>query len=250
VAGNRERVLTVAALVLIAAVLVAAFYEVTLSGPGVNSANPQNTLYQVTQFNTFSAGNFGGVITYAQLAEHGDFGIGTLTGLNGEMIALNGVFYQISANGVPRQISPSEETPYATVVFFEANRTMQLPQTENYTELAATINATLPDHNAIYAVKVHGYFDYAKTRAPQLQTVPYPNLTDALKNQSVFALNSTQATLVGFYFPNSMDGIDYAGYHLHLITDDKTAGGHLLECTLRNATVEIDQINNYQLLIP
>ena len=47
-----------------------------------------------------------------------------------------------------------------------------------------------------------------------------------------------------------MDGVDYAGYHLHLITDGHTAGGHLLDCTIQNATVEIDQINSYNLVLP
>ena len=47
-----------------------------------------------------------------------------------------------------------------------------------------------------------------------------------------------------------MNGVDYAGYHLHLITDDHTAGGHLLDCIIQNATVEIDQINSYNLVLP
>ena len=47
-----------------------------------------------------------------------------------------------------------------------------------------------------------------------------------------------------------MDGVDYAGYHLHLITDDRTAGGHLLDCIIDNAVVEIDQINEYRLILP
>jgi len=55
---------------------------------------------------------------------------------------------------------------------------------------------------------------------------------------------------VGFWFPASMDGVDYVGYHLHLITDDASAGGHLLDCIIRNATVEIDQTTRYSLVLP
>jgi acetolactate decarboxylase len=83
-----------------------------------------------------------------------------------------------------------------------------------------------------------------------IQTKPYPTLTDAVKNQTVFNLNKVSATLVGFYFPANMDGVDFPGYHLHLLTDDRNAGGHLLECNVEEATVEIDQTNNYHLLIP
>ncbi len=71
-----------------------------------------------------------------------------------------------------------------------------------------------------------------------------------MKNQTVFTLNGVEGTLVGFFFPGSMNGVDSVGYHLHFLADDHTAGGHLLECTIKNAIVEIDQINSYHLLIP
>ena len=101
----------------------------------------------------------------------------------------------------------------------------------------------MPSEDAIYVIKVSGVYDYAQTRSVPKQTEPYPPLTEAIKNQSIFTLNNVSATAVGFWFPSSMDGVDFAGYHLHLITDDRTAGGHLLDCIIRNATVEIDQIN-------
>ena len=46
-----------------------------------------------------------------------------------------------------------------------------------------------------------------------------------------------------------MNGVDYVGYHLHFLTDDQAAGGHLLECSIKNAAVEIEQTNNYDLLM-
>ena len=55
--------------------------------------------------------------------------------------------------------------------------------------------------------------------------------------------------MVGFFFPDSMNGIDYIGYYLHFLTDEHAASGHLLECSIKNAIVEIDQTNNYYLLI-
>jgi alpha-acetolactate decarboxylase len=55
---------------------------------------------------------------------------------------------------------------------------------------------------------------------------------------------------VGFWFPSSMDGVDFAVYHLHLITDSHSAGGHLLDCIVRNATVEIDQTCQFNMVLP
>jgi len=237
-----KKLILVAAVALVAVFSFAAFYELTLP--------EQNTLYQLSAFNVFSAGNFEGNITYAELVKHGDFGIGTLNGLNGEMIAINGKFYQIPTDSPPREIDSIEKTPYATVTFFSSDYTFQVNNVSSYLQLTEDINATLPNYNAIYAIKVHGFFDSAKTRSIPTQTKPYPTLTEAVKNQTVFNLNGVSGTAVGFFFPESMNGVDALGYHLHFLTDDHTAGGHLLECTVRNATVEIDQINNYHLLIP
>jgi len=222
--------------------LLAAFYQLAL---------PENdTLYQITAFNVFSAGNFEGNTTYAELTKYGDFGIGTLNGLNGEMIAFNGKFYQIPTPGNTREVTPEEKTPYVTITFFESDQTFQVANISSLSQLTANINLTLPNYNAIYALKVRGFFNSAKTRSVPIQTKPYPTLTDAVKNQTVFNLNKVSATLVGFYFPANMDGVDFPGYHLHLLTDDRNAGGHLLECNVEEATVEIDQTNNYHLLIP
>jgi acetolactate decarboxylase len=188
-------------------------------------------------------------MSYGELMGHGDFGIGTFEGLDGEMAAVNGVFYQIPSDGIPRQVNGSMETPYATVTYFEADQTFSVSNL-NYTQLKAKIDSVLPSSDAIYAIKVTGTLDYAQTRSPQKQTQPYPALTEALKTQHVFTLSNVSATAVGFWFPSSLNGVDYVGYHLHLITDDHSAGGHLLDCTIRNATVEIDQINRYSLLLP
>jgi len=237
----KKKIAIAAATALAAVILIAAFYQLTLP--------EQDTLYQVSPFNTFSAGNFEGNTTYAELTKHGDFGIGTLNGLNGEMIALNGKFYQIPTDNSPREIDSQEKTPYATITFFTSDQTLQVANLSSYTQLKETLNATIPNHNAIYAIKIHGYFDSAQTRSVPIQTKPYPTLTEAVKNQTIFNLNQVEGTLIGFFFPDSMNGVDAIGYHLHFLTDDHTAGGHLLECSIKNATVEIDQTNNYRLLI-
>ncbi len=237
------------ALALIIVISISAFYVAWQSQANTSTAVDEDTLFQIASFNTFSMGNFAGYMSYGELAKHGDFGIGTLDGLDGEMLALDGVFYQIPADGNPVQITPDAMAPYATVTFFEADRTLTVTGL-NYTQLKAQIDDALSSQDAIYAIKVSGSYDYAQTRSPQKQAQPYPALTDALKNQSVFTLSNVSATAVGFWFPGSMNGVDYAGYHLHLITDDRTAGGHLLDCIIRNASVEIDQINKYDLVLP
>jgi acetolactate decarboxylase len=239
----------VVAFALVIMICTAAFYAVLQFQTDTEDTSNNDTLFQLAAFNTFSAGNYSGFMNYSELAKHGDFGIGTLDGLNGEMLALNGVFYQIPADGKPVQIPPSETAPYATITYFNSDKTLTVADL-NYTQLKTQLDNSLPSQDVIYAIKVTGSFDYAQTRSPQKQTQPYPVLADALKSQSVFSLSNVSATAVGFWFPNSMSGVDYVGYHLHLITDDRSAGGHMLDCIIRNATVQIDQINRYDLVLP
>ncbi len=114
---SRRKLVLISVALLVVAALPATLYF---------SRSEKDSLYQVSAFNVFSAGNFEGNTTYSELAEHGDFGIGTLNGLNGEMIAFNGKFYQIPTEGLPRQISSSEKTPYATVTFFNSDKSFQV----------------------------------------------------------------------------------------------------------------------------
>jgi acetolactate decarboxylase len=236
-------------LALIVVVICSAFYFVWQSQANEASTAKGKVLCQVAAFNTFSTGQYDGVMSYVDLEKYGDFGTGTFDGLDGEMIAFDGVYYQIPSSGIPRQVDPAQTAPYATVTYFKADKNFNVSGL-TYIELQTYLNGQLTSKDAIYAIKVSGTFDYAQTRSPQKQTQPYPNLIDALKTQSIFNLTDVTATAAGFWFPPSMDGVDYAGYHLHLITWDHSAGGHLLDCTISNATVEIEEIHHYNLILP
>jgi acetolactate decarboxylase len=239
-------------IIVVAVVLAGLFVLSSLSSIlqyNQNVAGDRDVLYQLATFNTFSNGGYAGFMSYSELEKHGDFGIGTFDGLDGEMLAVNGIYYQIPWDGKPRVATGNMEAPYATVTFFDVDQSFAVGGV-NYTQLKAEIDSALPSKDAIYAIKVTGTFDFAQTRSPAKQNQPYQPLSVALQNQAVFNLTDVSATAVGFWFPASMDGVDYVGYHLHLITDDASAGGHLLDCIIRNATVEIDQTTRYSLVLP
>jgi len=93
----------VLALALITVISFAAFsiiWQASLNSP---MAVDRETLFQVSPFNTFSSGDYTGYMTFDELAKHGDFGIGTFDGLDGEMLALSGVFHQIPSDGKPNK---------------------------------------------------------------------------------------------------------------------------------------------------
>ena len=234
-------------LTLIVVFSVVIVYLVLLSGLDVNVAGPRDAVFQVAAFEPFAQGDYDGTATYAELAKHGDFGIGTLNGLDGEMVALDGVFYQIPIDGDPRKIGSAEETPFAIVTFFEADQTLHVDEPMNYSELQAFIDQNISPEAALYAIKIHGVYDFAEARSVPKQVEPYPELEEVIEHQVIFPLYNVTGTAAGFRLPSYMDEINVAGYHMHFISDDETSGGHLLDCIIRDATIEIDYTYSYEL---
>lgn len=56
-------------------------------------------LFQFSIMNGLLEGLYESEKTIGEIAEHGDFGLGTFNGMDGEMVAYNGEFYQIKADG-------------------------------------------------------------------------------------------------------------------------------------------------------
>ena len=217
-----------------------------------NSANLSysNSLFQVSTLNSLSEGNYDEKISSGDLKRYGDTGMGTFTGLDGEMIELNGNIYQIKSDGNVYLVNSSAGIPYATVTFFKADRVIVTNKSMNYTELQQYLNSTLPSKNLVYSFKVIGNFDSVKARSPPKQNKPYQNLTEALKNQSIFNFNDINGTMVGFWFPQSASSINLNNYHFHFISVDRNSGGHVLDCKLENAVIEIDYISNVYIMYP
>ncbi len=204
-----------------------------------------HSIFQVSTFHALKRGVYDGETNFAELKKHGDFGLGTVNGLDGEMLALNGEFFQIKADGKVYPIAENGKTPFAVVTFFKPDKTVTLPRISNMEELQETLDRMLlPSTNSLCAIRIDGEFKYIKVRSVPRQEKPYPGLEDALKNQTEFELKNVRGTLVGFRFPNYMDGVNVPGYHFHFITADKKAGGHILECSTEGANADIAPISN------
>ena len=55
---------------------------------------------------------------------------------------------------------------------------------------------------------------------------------------------------MGFRCPEYVNGMNVPGYHLHFLTSDLKAGGHLLELTTNNARVMLDYTPGFYMLLP
>jgi acetolactate decarboxylase len=209
-----------------------------------------DVLYQVSSIGALSRGDFDGTVTFKALKEHGEFGIGTFDGLDGEMVALGGQFYQIKADGKVYPVADSQETPFSMVTRFEPDRVAQVDQPLNMGQFTQYLDSLLPSKNVFYAIKVEGTFKSIKTRSVAGQSEPYPTLAEALQSQVTFDFCDVAGTMVGIRCPDYIEGVNVPGYRFHFITDDRQAGGHVLECQLDKVKIEIDDTPDLYMDLP
>ena len=213
------------------------------------SSNPGDELHQIGTLAALSAGGYAGSVTIDDLVDHGDFGLGTFDGLDGEMIVLDGVVYQVPASGVAEEVPREVTTPFAAVTAWDPDARQEFPDPMSCVDLETGIDRLI-DPEAPYDVKVSGEFSTLLTRSEDRQRAPYQPLAEVLEGQIEFALEHVTAAMMGFRLPEYMAESNVAGYHFHALTEDRKAGGHVLDCETANVTVELDTIDSWQVVLP
>lgn len=213
---------------------------------------PRNddSLYQVSTIDALLVGIYDGCTTFANLKRNGDFGIGTFDALDGEMIGLDGTFYQAQADGTVLPVADTAKTPFALVKFFAPENTLPLAAAADLTSLMAQLDALLPSTNYFYALKIEGTFPAIKIRSVPAQQKPYPGLAEAASRQTVYRFQAISGTIVGFRTPGFAKGINLPGYHFHFISADRKVGGHLLDCRIDAALLSLDKVRELHLALP
>jgi acetolactate decarboxylase len=214
------------------------------------AADDSDTIFQTSTIDALMEGVYDGNFTYGELKKHGAFGLGTINDLDGEMIGLDGVFYQIRSDGKVYVVPDTTKTPFAAVAYFAPDKSLTLTKPLGCKELESYLDTLLPSKNIYYALKIEGSFDYVKTRSVPRQKRPFPPLTEVVKHESFFEFKNVKGTMVGFWFPEYLKDINTTGFHLHFITEDKEAGGHVLDCTISNVSIGIDYKRDLNISLP
>ncbi len=209
-----------------------------------------DTLTQVSTINALLSGIYDGEMTIGELKQHGDFGLGTFNGLDGEMLVFDGQVYQITSDGVARQPGNNTKTPFASVTYFEADQKFIIQPDTTFPEFEKQMDNLIPTQNIFYAIRIEGVFSKVKTRSVPVQKKPYQPLKEITKDQPTFDFQDIEGTIVGFRCPDFVKGINVPGYHLHFLTGDGKAGGHVLKFMVRKAVAEIDQTSKFFLILP
>lgn len=208
-----------------------------------------HSIFQVSTSGAIVQGLYQGCVTVADLRRHGDLGLGTFEDLDGEMILIDGHCFQARADGSITEASDDELTPFATVVSFIADSTQTINGIDSFEDLTHALDLLRTSANVIVAFRITGTFDAMTLRAA-CKHESGTGLVDATADQGIFDLTGITGTILGFWTPEYAQAIGISGYHLHAISDDRRHGGHLLDVAMRDATVEIHQVNDVHLAIP
>lgn len=197
----------------------------------------KNRIFQVSTIDFLLKRNYLGFVSIKQLLKHGNLGIGTFSGLDGEMIMLGGKIYQANGTGEINEAKLSQKTPFAISTYFKPEKSLTVENTGSK-DLSRLLHKHLISGDFVYALKITGLFQMIDLRSGIKQQKPYPEFKTITKSLSQFKLEHIEGTIVGFYFPEIYKNISGNGYHFHFIDKKFVHGGHVNDFFIQNAIAE------------
>lgn len=239
--------------------LLAALIMLSACGAGVTdqTVDPQpadrETINQVSLLQGLTFGDYNGSVSVSRLKELGDIGIGTFDTLNGELIMLDGVVYRAAYDGSVEEVADEETVPFANATFFDADETFELNSVENINTLKEELDRKVGElgSNRFYMVRIDGTFSKMGVRSELPQTEPYKPLATVLEtDQTFFDYTDIKGTVVGLYCPGYMSDINAVGWHFHFVSEDREAGGHVLDLSADSLSVSMDRTDGFSMAVP
>ena len=209
-----------------------------------------HVLFQASTIGALLDGSFDGDLTFAELAERGDLGLGTLNSLDGEMIAIDGEFLRADVDGNVTAVAPTNRTPFAVVTQFEPTIEGEVFAGLDHESILDALDSMARAARSSFAVRLDGRFALVRARSVPRQEPPYRPLAEVVADQHVFELTDVEGSMIGFRFPAYVEGIEVAGYHLHFISDDRRRGGHVLGSRSRGLRARLDPSDDLHVELP
>jgi len=209
-----------------------------------------DALVQFSLVSALAAGDYAGGAPLRQVLLGGDFGVGTFSRLDGEMIVLDGKIYQALADGTVRPANLDGTTPFAAVTFFNEDGRSENFAAATLNDLDEQLDRKLPRRNVPYAIRIDGEFAELTLRSVPVQAAPFRPLVEVIKHQVVRQHHNVRGSLVGLRCPAWMGTLNVSGYHWHFLSDDRSIGGHVFGCELRAGSLRFDECASIVIQLP
>jgi len=246
--GGTKKAFTV---ICIAIMVIASGLIGYWSSPGVGDGGDDGGIYyQVSTYARLNDGCYGGGITIEELLEHGDYGIGTVEGIDGEMIVIDGLAYRAGMDMVPVEVPSGTMIPFAMMNEFCFGLEYHTEEIENYSELRGLLDFLTDSEEYIaFGIEIETVFESLTIRSVPGQDEPYPPLSEVLAGQNTMVLHNVSGTMVGFCLTDGLEGINLPGLHIHFLSEDRSYGGHVLDMTFEDADIWVSQLSSVTVTI-
>lgn len=213
----------------------------------------RETVFQVSLLQGLTFGDYHGSLSAKELKTHGDTGIGTFDGLNGELIMVDGSIYRAAGDGSVEEVEDTETIPFSNVTFIDEDEKQEISDVADFETLTNMLNEKVAElgENRFYMIRIDGEFNTVNARSEYAQEEPYEPLADVLEHdQTFFDYENVKGTVVGLYCPPYMADLNATGWHLHFVSDDRTKGGHVLGLDIANADITWDYTDGFAMHLP
>jgi len=210
----------------------------------------RRTLFQVSLLQALCQGDYEGHLPISELKRHGDIGLGTFNGLDGELIMLDGIVYRASADGSV-SIVEDDSTPFACVTFMDEDQSIEVTASsfQEFSERMGDVLSGL-GKNSPYFVKIHYRFPKINLRSVPKQSGSTPLSQVVAEQQVTWSFEDIEGTVIGLFCPSFMSALNNHGWHLHLISDDRKVGGHVLDLTMMDSVCDICRMDSLSIFLP
>lgn len=214
----------------------------------------QTKMYQVSTIHALSMGYSKTVIDVSELLAHGNTGLGTFKNMDGEMIVADGHCYRADEKGNVTEADGSMGVPFSSVAFLEKSGGISIGEMKDIEALKTYLTAEIEGAfglNSMHIVRIDGRFRSLSARSERPCRTDHTSLSDLMDViQNEFRFEDISGTLVCIYYPDYMDGLNAAGWHLHFVSEDRLKGGHVMGLEMLDGTVYITKINSIEVRLP
>ncbi len=195
-------------------------------------------------------GRYDGLMPIPELLRHGDFGLGTLDHLDGELIVLDGKAYQARPDGTVSEVADDRSTPFAVVTPFDPETESSCRDLARLEDLEALLDKAPPGRkNRFVVTRVDGHFTAITLRSVGRQEPPYRPLAEVSRTQTVRTIHDLDGTLVGIHCPDWAGGLNVPGDHWHFLSRDHKTGGHVLDASIQEGQIRQDPCRTWEILL-
>lgn len=207
-------------------------------------------IYQIGVLPAFMNGIYEGDIPFKKIEKLGDLGLGTVNGLKGELVVLDGDYYQMDESGRASKVNPLDATPFTIVTKLTLFKTVSLEHINNLDEVSKCIEKVMDTPNVFYMFRIDGVFSDVHLRSEHCEMMTHQPLYELLPSiQKKFTLEKSEGTIVGTFCPAYSAGFTIQNFHYHYINRDRTFGGHVFDVKIEHAILKLQKSHEFDLQV-